>query len=515
MPKKPDTVMASGNITFGNIHATYNNLPVSVSGSIQSDIWSNSILIKKADITLQGVQAIIKGTVTNLKTSPEMDLAVSIPSVKTAELEKAMKPLIGTKGLLLSGNLTADLSLKGTPKKPESITTDGKMTLQKFGLTYNNVPVIFDGNVFFKEQSVDINTNIILGKNTTSLKGSVNNYLEKPDIKLNLHAEELALDDLIPASGGKDTASPREEEREADEVSTEAKPLDLNLSAEGEIRIDKALYKNMTMSDFYAHYRFKDNKLEVTKMTARAGKGTLNLNSTVNFTKPGYTYSMKSSLNSLHADEVVNAFLPKAKDTVFGILSLNISLKGAGTLSEEIKKNLAGNGDFHINNGKITNSRLPENLALLLGIDELKTIHIRKGEGTLKINNGIARLKSIFSSDDISMDPSGEIGLDESLDLAFDVKLSPRLTDKAAMNTGIASYIKDEKGWGKIPLKVSGTFSEPSYTVDLEKAGKRVIKKEADKLIDKLFEKKDDEKGEGGKKEEPDPVKDLLKGILK
>jgi AsmA protein len=444
-----------------------------------------------------------------------MDLTISIPSVKTAELEKSMKPLIGTKGGPLSGNLTADFNLKGMLKKPDSLKTDGTVTLQKFGMTYNDVPVIFDGNLFLKEQSVDINTNIILGKNITSLKGSVNNYLEKPDIKLNLHAQELALDHLIPAGAGKDTAPPGEEELQSDKTPVEAKPLDLKLSAEGEIKIEKAQYKGLTMTDFYTNYSFKNNIFKISKMIARAGKGTLNLNSTVDFTKPGYTYSMKSSLDSLHAHEVVNAFLPKAKDTVFGILSFNLSLKGAGTLTEEIRKNLAGNGDFHIKNGKITNSRLPENLALFLGIDELKTIHIRKGEGTLKINNGIARLKSIFSSDNIIMDPAGKIGLDETLDLAFDVKLSPQLSDKAMMNTEIASYIKDEKGWGRVPLKVSGTFSDPSYTVDLEKAGKRIIKKEADKLIDKLFEKKDDEKGEGGKKEEPDPVKDLLKGILK
>jgi AsmA protein len=499
MLKRPETVIASGNMTFDDIRATYKNIPLSIDGSIQSDIQTNSILIKNADFTLQGVQAIIKGTVKNLKTSPEMDLTISIPSVKTAELEKSMKTLIGKKGGPLSGNLTADFNLKGMLKKLDSLKTDGTVTLQKFGMTYNDVPVIFDGNLFLKEQSVGINTNIILGKNTTSLKGSVNNYLEKPDIRLNLHAQELALDHLIPAGAGKDTAPPGEEE----------------LSAEGEIKIDKAQYKSMTMTDFYTNYSFKNNIFKISKMIARAGKGTLNLNSTVDFTKPGYTYSLKSSLDSLHANEVVNAFLPKAKDTVFGLLSVNLSLKGKGTLSESMKKNLTGGGDFHIEDGKIMNSSLPENLALFLGIDELKTIHIRKGEGTLKINNGIARLKSILSSDDIKMDPAGKIGLDETLDLAFDIKLSPRLTDKAMMKSNIASYMKDEAGWGTIPLKVSGTFANPSYRVDVEKAGKRILKKEADKLIDKLFEKKDDEKGEGGKKEEPDPVKDLLKGILK
>ncbi len=108
------------------------------------------------------------------------------------------------------------------------------------------------------------------------------------------------------------------------------------------------------------------------------------------------------------------------------------------------------------------------------------------------------------------MDPSGKIGLDETLDLDFDLKLSPHLTDKAMRNSSIAQYIKNEEGWGMIPLKVSGTFANPSYTVDIAKAGKRVIKKKADKFIDKLFDKKEEEK-----KQELEPVKDLLKGIFK
>jgi AsmA protein len=265
IPKKPETLRTSANVTMDKIGATYNNIPVSLNGTVQSDIWTNSIVIKSADFTLQGVQAIVKGTITNLKTSPEMDLTVSIPSVKTAELEKSMKHLIGTKGGPLSGNLTADFHLKGMPKNLDSLKTDGKVTLQKFGLTYNDVPVILDGDFFLKGQSVDINTNIILGKNTASLKGSVNNYLKKPDIKLNLHAEELALDQLIPAGAGKGTTS-QEEELQPDKTPGEAQPLALKLSAEGEIKIDKAQYKNMSMSDFYTNYRFKNNTFEISKI---------------------------------------------------------------------------------------------------------------------------------------------------------------------------------------------------------------------------------------------------------
>jgi hypothetical protein len=83
-------------------------------------------------------------------------------------------------------------------------------------------------------------------------------------------------------------------------------------------------------------------------------------------------------------------------------------------------------------------------------------------------------------------------------------------------NTSIATYIKDEEGWGRIPLKISRTISNPSYSIDVEKAGKRVIKKKAQELIDDLFNKGEDKQPvEGEQPKEEMPVKDLLKGLFK
>ncbi len=78
------------------------------------------------------------------------------------------------------------------------------------------------------------------------------------------------------------------------------------------------------------------------------------------------------------------------------------------------------------------------------------------------------------------------------------------------MSSAIGKYIKSDEGWGMVPLKVSGTFAQPSYMVDMQKAGKRIIKKEADKYIDKLLDTQSEKT-----KKELEPVRDLLKGILK
>jgi AsmA protein len=477
---------------------------------------SFDIRIDKADVKFQEIPASVTGTVVNIKTSPEIDLAVSIPKVKTADVQKSLAAFVDLKELGLSGSLAADLKVRGMPKDIDSLKADGNVMLENVGVAYKNIHPFLDGNVRFNEQSITIDLKGTIGKNRADLKGSISNYLKNQKIKLDLYSKNLTLDEIIPTGTPKDTASPQKEKTDDDKPSTETKPLNLKLIADGEIKIDSARYKGLHMSNFFAKYHLKNNKLKIPKMTAYAGKGKFTLDTLIDLSKPGYTYALSCNLDSLHADELVNSFFPKAKDTIFGILSFNLMLNGAGTLPANVKKNLVGDGNFSIKNGKITNSKIPDKLALFLGIPELRTIKLKKAHGTIIIRNSIARLESIFSSDDISMDPSGNIGLDETLDLAFDLKLSPRLTDKVTLKSNLSSFIKDEKGWGNVPLKVSGAFVDPSYSVDVAKAGKRVIEKKGKRLLENLFKKEDDKKSEKDiKKEDKKPVQDLFKGLFK
>lgn len=481
------------------------NITAGLKYEVNINLESKGIRINKADIKVQKVAVSIKGDI-NFDTSPEINLAVSLPKTETADILESVSPFVELKGIALSGYLTADLKLKGIAGKPETLKTDGKITLDKVSVKYNDINALLDGSLKFSRQKAVLDITGAVGKNTVQLKGSITNYFKNQKINLNLYSKRLYLDELMPAGEAKTMPPDRKGGEPALKKGRvkEAEPLDLKLTADGEIRIDSAIYKGIQMDDFYMRYQFKNNKFEIPKMSASIEKGKFNLKCLVDLSKPGYTYNLSSSLDSLHADEIVNSLFPKAKDTVYGVLSSKFKLSGAGTLPENIKKNLIADGDFNVKDGKITKNKIAEKLALFLGIDELKTLNLRQAKGRIKIRNAVARLDSIFSSDDIAMNPSGNIGLDETLDLAFDLKLSPRLTDKVMMKSNIVSYIKDESGWGRIPLKVSGTFSDPSYSVDVEKAGKRIIKKKAKKLIEDIFNRDNIKK----------PIEDLLKGIF-
>jgi len=491
------------------------DINASLDYAVHIDLESNNMQIDRADLKFQGILASITGNVRSFKKEPDINIAVQIAKLNMADAQKGLSPFADFRDLSLSGSLSADVRLKGKPEKIDTLNADGKVSLGKTGIQFKNMHAVVEGGLGLSGQSVSIDMQGTVGKNTLDIRGSVSNLFKTPDIVLNLYSKHLVLDELVPAPSSQGAATSEASPPASTEKLKEAEPLDLKLSAAGEIRVDSAAYKNMSMSDFFVRYQFKDNKLDIDKMTAVAGKGRLNVFSRIDLSKPGYIYNLTGNLDSLHADEVVNSLFPKAKDTVFGVLSSNLRLNGAGTLSESIRKNLAGEGDFNMKDGKITNARIAENLAVFLNIDELKTINLKQARGLIKIKNGVAHLESIFTSDDIAMDPSGDIGLDESLNLAFDLKLSPRLSKKT-VGSGAAKYIKDQEGWGMIPLKVAGTLSQPAYSVDVAKAGKRVIEKELEKVMDKLFKKEEGGKEpQGETQENKKPAEELLKRIFK
>jgi AsmA protein len=413
-------------------------------------------------------------------------------------------------GMKASGDLAADIRLTGRTKKLDAMKAKGSITLHKVGIMYDRVDAVLDGKITIDRNLMNIDIKSTIEKNSVTLKGSVRNYLGNPDIRLDLYSREFDIDKLAAAFGGTAGAAGKSTSTTAKASKKKPGPKDTRLTASGNIKVEKAFYSGVNVENLNLRYQFKDNKLKITDMTAIAGKGKVRLTGTVDLSQPGYAYDVSGKMNSLHAEELINILFPKAKDTLFGILSFNIKkLRGRGTTAADLKKHLFAEGDFSLRDGRITNSGIVDRLSEFIEIGDLKTIDIKEARGNFVVKNGVAMISSFLSSDDIEMDTHGSIGLDETLDIALDLRLSPRLTGKA-MSSKIAQYIKNERGWGAIPLLVTGTLSKPRYAVDIEKAGKQVIRKEVDKLFDRLLEDKDEQQ-----KQQLEPVRELLKGIFR
>jgi uncharacterized protein involved in outer membrane biogenesis len=484
---KLDTLFVDSSLALDTVSIKYKDIHSSVAGNIKFTLKSGDIHIGRADLSIDKIPVSVKGYISKFKTSPRLDISLSLTKAGADKLQAIAAPFLQVDGLSLSGHLAADLNVKGLLKKPESMNAKGNITLNTLGIAFNEFKGLLDGKIRLDNKTMNVDLKGSSGKNTARLQGSIGSVFKNQNIRLNVYSKKLFIDELEPAiqigakpSSGKSSAT-------AKSTVKEPEPVNLKFSAGGEIKVDTAYYKGMVLDNFKMNYSFKNNKLNLTE-TGNAGKGRFSIKSLLDLSKPGYRYSMSGNVDSFHIEEFINAFFPKAKNTVYGLLTSKFKLNGSGTLPENMKRNLVADGDFKIIDGKISNSEIARGLSLFVNVSELETIKFNKAEGTVTIRKGIAKLNSIFTSDKIKMDPKGNIGLDETLNLAFDLKLSPRLTDKA-VTSKIGKYLKDEGGWSSLPVLVTGTFSDPNYGPDMAKVGQKIIEKKVNKLLDKLLNK--------------------------
>ncbi len=484
-----DALNAEGHLNLTKINAIYHDIPADIDGDIKFRYSPDTVSVDKADLIIQKIPISIEGSVIDIMDTPVLDISISVPDTNAATIQKMAGSFTDLKGISLSGMFGADINLKGRPDKIDTLKAKGSVRLIKMGVTYNKINALFDGALKINEKAIDIDLNTVCGSNMMQIKGTVDSYMKNQNLQLNLYSKKLVIDELLTALHTADMPSDetgRETPQQVPSAAKEPDPVNLTLTAGGEIKIDSAVYQGLTIDNFYMTYKFKDNRLDL-EGTGNAGKGDFDLNTLIDLSKTGYSYTASGKINSLYIEEIVNAFQPKVKDALFGILTTNFKLSGTGTLPHNLKKNLVGDSTFNIKNGKISTVELTKELSRLLKLGELETIEFTKAEGTFNIKNGAAVIDSIFQSDKLAIDPKGNIGLiDETLNLAFNLKLSPSLTGKA-MGSGISQYIRDQEGWGTVPLLVTGTLSKPKYKVDVKKVGEKIIDTEINKLMEKLW----------------------------
>jgi len=370
-----------------------------------------------------------------------------------------------------------------------------------------------------------------------SVTGTVN-YQEIPDLNLAIKSKSIILDGLLAAVA---PASPKAQEAAAPETAgsvkgktgkmgkagkaadkdgetgKEPEPMNLKLKANVSVDIDKIAYKGITVTNVTSRCELKDNVLNIPYLKGNTLSGAFALKGAADLAQKGYRYGMNADLNGVKAEEIVNAFAPKARDTLFGALSGKAAITGAGTLPVNVKRNLKGNGEFTIKNGVLKNTELVGGLMTILGLHDLKEIPIDKADSRFAIAGGIVNLVSAIGNKDMMIDETGTVGLDEKLDLAVLVKVSDRLSPKLVSQSSVADFLSaGEKGWTGVPLRVGGTVSKPSYGIDTKAVGRKVgegLQKKAGEELQRLLSP-DRKKPSGTEQKKSSGPGDLMKDLF-
>ncbi len=485
---------------------------------VRTDLAAARVDIDKADLDFNGIGLKVKGRVENYSSKPLLDAVVETAELNIRSVLAAVpQALVKDLGPLdPNGVVHARLNLAGAVDAPVKLLKDGTVQLKDVQATMGELRPALTGTINLKGDSASASQlQLKAGENLAFIDFTASNLLGKPiAVTSQINAERFLLDPLLKTSAAPAAATAKAPAAPSKGKAEELGPFDLPLKADGKVRIGKTIYQGLNIDNFALDYRLVNNVLTVDRLTGNIAGGSFNQTARVDLGKKGLDYKTNLDIQGVQADPMLSAFLPKAAGVLFGSLNLKTDMSGTGTMPEALKRNLFAKGNLVLGEGKLTGAGLVQGLADYLNLPELRELYYSQAKGSYTIEQGQVRVSSDFSGRDVSMAPKGTLGLDGSVDLALNLKLSPKLTQKLDSRGKFGQFLTDAQGWGEVPLKVTGTATSPRFALDTsavkgkveQKAKEEIQKKLQEKVFDKLAPK------EG---EQQDPNKKLLQDTLK
>ena len=365
-----------------------------------------------------------------------------------------------------------------------------------------------------------------LGENRASIAMSASNLFGKTIIaRADATSENFQLDPLLRAGGGAGAAVAVGKGQPSVAKDEEIGPFDIPLQASGKISIGRTLYKGLSIDNFIARYQLKDNVLTISQMDGNLAGGSFSNTAQVNLGTKGLTYNADLAIKTIQADPLLTAFIPKAAGALLGAMDLNFSVKGRGTRWQTMSKQLNGQGDLLLADGRVVSPGLVKGFASFLQLANKDEIRFNNFQGDIKIIDGKLHIDSSLLSDELKLFPKGSIGLDGTMNLSMDTRLSPQLAARLDSGGKLTRYLTDKDGWSQVPLLVSGSYTSPKFGLDpkgLQRQASEVLGKELGRHLDKLFKTSEpaapnETQEQTGKQDAPvdNPTNKLLRDSLK
>ncbi len=524
-----DRVSSRGNIVLSQIDLTLDameNAPVhgaraSLDYDLSSDLKGAVLELTRAAADLNGIKLEAAGKVSDYSSAPRLDLTVKLPDLKLSQALAAVPESLvkNISSLDPAGTVSAEFDLSGPVAEPEKLLEQGIIELASVQAGKAEIRPELGGKIDLKRDSLSSrDLSLKAGDNRADIDLKAANLFGKIiTVNSTITSERFEVDPLLKTASAQAGTGKKRPEKTAKKEKSEIGPFEIPVKAAGSVFIDSALYKGLEVKGFDLAYRLENNVLTLEHMTGAIAGGNYTKTARIDLGRKGLDYQADVNLKAIRANPFVSAFAPKAADTVFGELFLDLKAQGQGVRAEVIRRNLSGHGDLRLLNGKITGAGLVKGLADFLDLEKLRVLKFSELKGEYTIEKGKLQIDSDFSGSNVKMHPTGTVGLDGSLDLSLDARLSPEYAGRLDDSGAVTRFIKDDQGWAQLPLKVGGSLSDPHFGFDTsavqqqlkEKAGQEIKKK----LQEKIFDQSSPQEGEG--KDQGEPAKKMLNETLK
>ncbi|HXZ95805.1 MAG TPA: AsmA family protein [Burkholderiales bacterium] len=308
----------------------------------------------------------------------------------------------------------------------------------------------------------------------------------KPAIGFDLEIDKLDVDHFLP---------PKQPGKQAEAGQAEAKqqekPLDFSalktFNANGSLRVGNLKAANIKAEHVRADLKAANGKLDINPLSANLYQGSADGNVAINAASIP-VISVKQDLKGISIGPLLKD--ATGNDMLEGKGSVSLDVITRGETVTAMKKALGGKAGFNLSDGAVKGINIAQTLREFKAkLGTLKGQQTQAADKTQKtdftelkasfiIKNGVAH------NDDLSMKSpllrltgAGDINIGED-SLNYLAKASVVASSKGQGGTELASL----KGV-TIPVRISGPFKSPQYSLDFSGAVTEVVKKKAEEAV--------------------------------
>ena len=441
------------------------------------------------------------------------------------------KQTVKLSGLQLKSNdvtLSAEISGNNINDKP---SFQGPVTVAPFNPAKLikqlgiDVPVMQDANALSKlaasfnllatENSVDFQS-LAMTLDDTQIKGSTSiKDFALPVITFNLAADEMDVDDYLPPVTDK-SSKPITSPAVVLAVGASALPVETlrKLNIDGQLSLGKLKINGLAMEDIQLNVSAKNGIIKTQQSAKKFYQGSYNSNLSVDIRNKKPALALSEKLFHVQVEPLLKDY--KGEAGMSGVIDASTQLQGQGNNADELKSSVNGSLSFLFKDSVVKGFNLQKIIdkakalikesALPLNNKNDQTL-FSEIAGTATIKNGILQNNDLVAiSSRIYINGKGSADLNTE---KLDYKINTRFIKANATATEPEQFHDTP-----VNIMVAGTFSKPTYTLDLASLLTDKNKAKIEKFVDKNQEKIDEIANKIDKKLGPG-VGSLLKGLFK
>ncbi len=447
-------------------------------GPLGKDPMKASIPVDLRLSALERIDAHVKGSLEDLASARRYDMAVQVDPFSPRALLKALHqplPLEPADPEVLK-RASLDLRASGTPDQVS--IQDGRLALDGSNLTFSASAKAFS----------------------------------RPDVGFDLRLDQIDLDRYLPPP-------PKDEGKaEAEEAPSgkPAEPVDYeplrSLILDGTVRVGSLVAKGVEVKDILLEVRAKEGILRLDPLEAKVSQGTIRADAQADVRGPAPKSRFSTRLEGIQAGPLVQQLA--GKDVIEGSVRGDVEMRTTGDQPDPIKRNLNGKGRLQFQDGAIVGIDLAgmvRNVQSSFGMagkpSERPKTDFSELSAPFTVENGVVHTSGTeLKSPLLRVVTTGSADLvNETLDLRVEPRVVATLKGQGD---------KQQRTGLKVPVNVTGTFSKPRFSPDLEGMVREGLKGQVpDASQLKQMIPGSDQSGDKSSGSTEDKVKGLLKGF--